>query len=458
MVAAQRYDALIIGAGPDGLAAAVMLARAGLSVMVTERATVSGGRAATQEFHPGFFASPYADALAPIPADIFRDLDLARLGAVPLPGYAATPSPKTERARLQCLAHALEQAGQSPRHRLLSRPRPPVPWPVPDFAQLSLAQAASPELLAETLDGRTADPFLAGSALHLLVPGGSFAMRGGLGTLGAALTTAARAAGAEVRCSLEVTDILRRQGRVSGVGLADGSTFETGAVISTLDVRRSFLSLFKWSDLSPALVATVGQYRMAGGTARLLIALKTAPTRFRGALRLHATPEHFAAAETAWRAGTTAGELPMTLRLPSAVDPGLAPAGSAVLTLTVSGVPCRPFDGAWMHDKRDQFAARLFEVAETALPGLSSQILSSTLILPPDIEEALGASEGDLLGGEIAPDQMLAFRPWNGNSGARTPIEGFYLAGPSSPAGVLGTCMGGVVAAQALLADRAGRR
>ena len=55
----MRYDAAIIGAGANGLAAAATLARAGLKVIVLERATRVGGRAATREFHPGFRASPF---------------------------------------------------------------------------------------------------------------------------------------------------------------------------------------------------------------------------------------------------------------------------------------------------------------------------------------------------------------------------------------------------------------
>jgi phytoene dehydrogenase-like protein len=75
--------------------------------------------------------------------------------------------------------------------------------------------------------------------------------------------------------------------------------------------------------------------------------------------------------------------------------------------------------------------------------------LASRLIVPPDIETALGRTDGDLDGGEIAADQMLDARP-----GPRMPIRGFYLAGPSSVAGPLGTCAAGLVAARAFLADR----
>jgi phytoene dehydrogenase-like protein len=69
------------------------------------------------------------------------------------------------------------------------------------------------------------------------------------------------------------------------------------------------------------------------------------------------------------------------------------------------------------------------------------------------MEEALGLTGGDLDGGELAPDQMLAFRP-----GARTAVPGLYLAGPSSAAGPLGLGVAGLTAALALMADLAARR
>jgi phytoene dehydrogenase-like protein len=49
-----QYDALIIGAGHNGLVCAFYLARAGLKVRLLERRDVVGGAAVTEEFHPGF--------------------------------------------------------------------------------------------------------------------------------------------------------------------------------------------------------------------------------------------------------------------------------------------------------------------------------------------------------------------------------------------------------------------
>ena len=57
----DRYEAAVIGAGPEGLVASIVLARAGVRVIVLEKSEEPGGRATTLEFHPGFRTSPYAD-------------------------------------------------------------------------------------------------------------------------------------------------------------------------------------------------------------------------------------------------------------------------------------------------------------------------------------------------------------------------------------------------------------
>lgn len=453
-----RYDACIIGAGADGLAAGAWLAARGLKVIVVERDNRPGGRCVTRQFHPGFRASPYADELPEIPAFIFRALDLARRGAI-LSRVAGQAEPgEATGLRAQVLARVMDDARTVRPRRLFGRARlPEVAWPGEELAGRPLAAYG----VATPLDGRLCDPSLAGSALTLLAGAAGGMPFGGLGRLGEALLSAAEEAGAEISCGLEVSDIRRRKGRASTAGLADGSEVAARAFISTLDLRRTFLSFFTWNELPRALVDRVGTFRTAPGTARLLVALSAPPEKIdpevlRAPIQL--APADPAAAYRAWRDGTVPARPPATLRFVSAIDPSLAPDGSATLTITLGAIPHSPFDGAWTHEKRNRLHDAALAMAEERMPGLTARIVASHLIVPPDIENQIGNTEGDLLGGDLSASQMLGFRPFPDCSGTRTPVEGLYLAGPSSTLGPLMTCASGVAAASAVLADmRAGR-
>ena len=74
------YDAIIIGAGHNGLTCAAYLGKAGLRVKVLERRSVVGGAAVTEEFHPGFRNSVASYTVSLLNPKIIRDLDLARHG------------------------------------------------------------------------------------------------------------------------------------------------------------------------------------------------------------------------------------------------------------------------------------------------------------------------------------------------------------------------------------------
>lgn len=77
---AQHSDALIIGAGHNGLVCAAYLAAAGLKVTVLERRPVVGGAAVTEEFHPGFRNSVAAYTVSLLHPKIIRELQLAAHG------------------------------------------------------------------------------------------------------------------------------------------------------------------------------------------------------------------------------------------------------------------------------------------------------------------------------------------------------------------------------------------
>jgi phytoene dehydrogenase-like protein len=483
-----RYDAAIIGAGANGLAAAATLARAGLTAIVIERTDLPGGRLATREFHPGFRASPFLDELAPMPLDIFWSLGLAQRGVdflsapvslalwpdrLSLFRTGQTTDAASLLAQSASLAHAAlervydDASRAPPRCELFAAKR--SPWPgvdatLPSLDDILASRVSSADarnhLAAMALCGRTADPYLPGSATHLLAPGGGFGgmVAGGQGRLADALVRSARDAGAQIVYGLEASEIAHRKGRLTGVTLADGSAIEARAVISTLDARKTFLSLFARTDMPAKLREHADAFRMAGSTARVLIALERVPALAHGeALRgpIYISPDlrRFADAHLAWRAGAIASEIPIALRIPSIMDSSLAPPGCAVMTATLGAIPCRLFDGAWTHQKRDALRDITLAAVETVLPGTLTRIVATEVIAPSDMEESLAITDGDLWGGEIAADQLLDLRPWSLRYAPRTQIEGLYLGGASSAAGAVATCAAGVAAARAVQTD-----
>lgn len=76
----RKYDALIIGAGHNGLVCAFYLARAGLKVRIVERLDTVGGAAVTQEFHPGFRNSVASYTVSLLQPQVIRDMKLAEHG------------------------------------------------------------------------------------------------------------------------------------------------------------------------------------------------------------------------------------------------------------------------------------------------------------------------------------------------------------------------------------------
>ena len=96
--AEQSYDAVIVGAGPNGLAAAITLARAGLSTLVVEASATPGGGARTQELTLPGFRHDVCSTVHPlgVASPFFRALDLAPYGL----DWIFPPSP---------LAHVLDE-------------------------------------------------------------------------------------------------------------------------------------------------------------------------------------------------------------------------------------------------------------------------------------------------------------------------------------------------------------
>jgi phytoene dehydrogenase-like protein len=82
---AERYDAVIIGGGHNGLVSAAYLARAGMKTLVLEQRHVLGGAAVTEELFPGFRFSVFSYVVSLLRPEIIRDLQLPRHGLDILP-------------------------------------------------------------------------------------------------------------------------------------------------------------------------------------------------------------------------------------------------------------------------------------------------------------------------------------------------------------------------------------
>src|SRR5882757_2602652 len=89
----SKYDAVIVGAGHNGLVTAAYLARAGRKVLVLERRAVVGGCVVTEELWPGFRVSTASYVNSLFRPEIIRDLELKRHGFVMLPRSPSSFTP-----------------------------------------------------------------------------------------------------------------------------------------------------------------------------------------------------------------------------------------------------------------------------------------------------------------------------------------------------------------------------
>src|SRR5262249_11315085 len=101
---------------------------------------------------------------------------------------------------------------------------------------------------------------------------------GGMGALTAAMASAAKQAGAEIRTNAEISRILVKNGAVTGVALASGEEIAAKCVVSGADPRRTFLELVDPVHLPPSFVVKMQHFRAQGTAAKLNLALDALPS------------------------------------------------------------------------------------------------------------------------------------------------------------------------------------
>ena len=294
-------------------------------------------------------------------------------------------------------------------------------------------------------------------------------VKGGMGGLSAAIARSAQAAGAEIRTGAEVRRVVvNSSGRAVGVELADGSIVRAQRVVSSAHPVTSYLGLVGEAQLPKEVVRDIKRYRSRSGSVKLNVALGELPTFpswdqegdvHRGLVAVSPSIEYLERAVDDAKYGRISEHPYLEVVFPTVHErEGLAPPGKHVMLGFSQYGPYRLRDGSWDDGGREEYARRALGALAEFSPNLLDAIERIEVLAPPDLEERLGLLGGNIMQGELTPDQMFVFRPIPGYADYRTPIAGYYLcgAGTHPGGGVMGVC--GRNAARVILRDhRLGR-
>ncbi len=457
----SSVDAIVVGAGPNGLSAAIVLAQAGLSVRVIEAAATIGGGTRTEEITLPGFAHDICSAVHPFGAasPFLSTLPLQSHGLewIEPPLALAHPFDHGSPAVLErSLAATATGFGPDERryHRLMemfvadwnklapdvfsSLRRPEHPFLLARFGVVGLRSASS---LARRFSEAPTRALLGGIATHSVQPLNS------AGTAAAAILLGAAAH--RVGWPIPRSGSARIATALASYVTSLGGRIETGREIRSLqelpDSRAVLLDLTPRQILSVAGKQLPVAYRRGlerfhygPGVFKVDWAL-AAPVPWRspecdraGTLHLGGTFEEIAASEQAVANGEHPERPFVLVAQPSRFDPTRAPAGSHTLW-GYCHVPAR---------STVDMLPRIEAQIERFAPGFRERVLARHTLNTAELE----ARNSNLVGGDIASGantlRQLLFRPvvrWNPYS---TPVRGLYVCSASTPpgGGVHGMC------------------
>ena len=511
-----RYDAIIIGAGHNGLVAAAYLARHGLSTLNVERAERIGGACITDEIMPGYRVSGAAQVLGMLRPQVVADLDLERHGLhyslrepevfVPFPDgqhLFLFSDPQKSKASIAKLAPRDAEAydaydGYTSQiavilSELMTKPVPSLEevaaafdrhgdremlqatlfesiqdyldrWFVTDYVKAPLAYGAMSGSAAGPRTPGTAFSKLYHSAARLKGREGAWALvEGGMGKVTDALASALRSHGGEILLETEVSRIECRGQSAAGVVLADGREISADIILSNADPQRTFLNLLPSRFVPENLRDRARRMKMNGTGFKINFAISELPD-FTALPGRSVGPQHTGGVmitpsldylERAWdeaKYGRPSSRPFTHFIIQSATDPSLAPSGHHTISLWGHHFPYR-LAGGDLVDERERLAERMTDLIGEYAPNFRGSVLARQVWLPQDIERRYGMTGGQIFHGDLMPDQVLWGRPFVGLGGHHTPIAGVYLCGAGSHPGGDVNGAPGYNAAMAVLAD-----
>jgi phytoene dehydrogenase-like protein len=521
-----NYDAIIIGAGHNGLVTAAYLAKAGKKILVLERRQIVGGITVTEEIFPGFKFSTCAHLAGSFSKEIIAELGLHQHGLEILPLTPLIFAPSLDENALVIPSDIAKALNEIARHSkadanrfqsFCARTRSLSTFllalydvPLPDQSDHGNFNAAAllkiawkfhrlgekemyeflrilPMSIADLLNewfendllkatlaaggvlGSFVGPRQQGTAFSLLhhrMGGSNGALRtagfvrGGIGQLPQALANAASRLGAEIRTGVEVLRVITKNHAATGVVLNNGDEINANKVISSADMKQTFLKLVEPTYLDPQFVLQITNIRARGTLAKINLALDTLP-KFKnsegyessllgGVIHIGPTLDYLERACDDAKYGRVSQKPFLEITIPSIADPSLSPAGKHVMSVWMQSAPYHLRQSNW-HAERDALGDAVVNLLEEHAPGFKNSVLDRQVLTPLELEQTYGLTEGHLYHAEMALDQIFFMRPVPGWSRYRTPIKNLYLCGSGAHPGGGVTGLPGRFAAKEIL-------
>ncbi|KJF70836.1 phytoene dehydrogenase [Agrobacterium arsenijevicii] len=459
-VSTVKTDAIVIGAGHNGLVCANYLAREGLRVLVLEARDVIGGACVSEELVPGGTFSSCSYIQMMLRREVVEDLELKKYGLVSVaPDMLemglwedgdhvmlwrdidrTLKSMERHNARdganFMRFGTRLRRFGELTGALLMSDP-PSVEELREVFEQAGegelfneFVMISAEDLLSRYFESDRLRGFMMFMGMVSTwggprTPGTAYVYgyhaqgefegnygqyglpQGGMGMISDALAKGLEAYGGSVRTGSLVRKVIVRDDRAVGVEMVSGEVIEADLVVSNADPKRSLQGFLDAGVLPPPVERKASQIDVRGSMARIHLLVDTLPDyvgftpgkigpQHQGLVIMGASPALYEKAWEAQKKGDFPDDFVIEALIPSVTHPGLVKRPGHH---TISlGVQQLPFDLADgdWDSRKEEWADKVLEVYFRYAPNLRGKILGRHVITPRDLERVYNITGGNI--------------------------------------------------------------
>ncbi len=287
---------------------------------------------------------------------------------------------------------------------------------------------------------------------------------GGMGAITSAMREACLEVGVTIRTDAGIQKVLTEQSRVSGLVLANGETVKANLVAANVNPKLLYQQLLDENQLPSRFKQKIDNYRCGSGTFRMNVALDELPDftclpgkelaeHHQSGIVIAPTLAYMHQAFIDAKNNGWSENPIVEMLIPSTVDDSLAPEGKHVASLFCQQFAPELDNNRDWQDHRLAAAETIIDTVNKHAPNFRDSILGQQILSPHDLENKFGLIGGDIMHGNMSPDQMWMARPAVGHGDYRGPLNGLYMCGAGTHPGGGVTGLPGKNAAREILRD-----